>query len=400
MPYPSKLMTWAVLKMMALVLVVIGLVACSQTPAPTAKATAQPTASQLLTAVPPTAALTTTPKATLVTSPSPPPPTPASLPSTVGWIAFTNGSAVSLVDTGSGKLTHLADGKDPAWSPDGRQVAFARQGSVYVMYVDGSGLFPLATIEGQIAVHPRWSPDGEQIAFWAQSDPDISLRIANADGSQLRTIFTGSSTWRSFTDGWSLDGQHIVYAIYGGMHANIAIAMSDRSFTTRQWLTKPEGDCRSKCQHDFDPVWSPDGQHIAFVSTRDGDYEIYIMKADGTNQTRLTNNVTGEGQLVWSPDGQKIAFICVFDPAPGNREICLVDADGKNYMRLTNDAAYDISPSWSPDGKRLAFASNRDGNYEIYIMNADGGESLRLTNNTVDDVDPVWSPQLEGKGNE
>ena len=86
----------------------------------------------------------------------------------------------------------------------------------------------------------------------------------------------------------------------------------------------------------------------------------------------------------------KIAFVSLRD---GNFEIYVMNLDGSNPTRLTNNPASDTYPSWSPDEKRIAFTSNRDGNLEIYVMNADGSEQRNLTN--ADDNWPSWSPFLK-----
>ncbi len=128
---------------------------------------------------------------------------------------------------------------------------------------------------------------------------------------------------------------------------------------------------------------------IAFVSTRDGNREIYVMNADGTNQIRLTNNATYETTPSWSPNGTKIAF---FSNRDGNWEIYVMNANGTSQTNLTNNAGNDYQPSWSPDGTKLTFTSTRDGNREIYVMNADGTNPTRLTNNLVAEDAPSWSP--------
>ena len=135
--------------------------------------------------------------------------------------------------------------------------------------------------------------------------------------------------------------------------------------------------------------WSPDGKKIAFDSDRDGNDETYVMNADGSEQRRLTNNPANDGFPSWSPDGKKIAFDSDRD---GNREIYVMNADGTNQRNLTNNPADDRSSSWSLEGKKIAFLSDRDKNLEIYVMNADGSEQRNLTNNPANDGFPSWSP--------
>ena len=137
------------------------------------------------------------------------------------------------------------------------------------------------------------------------------------------------------------------------------------------------------------PAPTPANKKIVFQSMRDGNWEIYTMNPDGSNQTRLTNNPAEDGYPAWSPDGTKIAFTSNRD---GNHEIYIMNADGSNQVRLTNEPGLDADPSWSPDGTKIAFASSRDGNSEVYIMNVDGSNQTRLTNNPATDFSTAWSP--------
>jgi Tol biopolymer transport system component len=139
--------------------------------------------------------------------------------------------------------------------------------------------------------------------------------------------------------------------------------------------------------------------HIAFVSNRAGNDEIYVMKADGSGVTRLTKNAANDEQPAWSPDGKKIAFV---SNRAGNGEIYSMYADGSSVTRLTNNAGLDRDPVWSPAGTKVAFASNRSGRFEIYVMNANGSGVKRLTTNLPfqgcggtsigQEILPTWSP--------
>ena len=143
---------------------------------------------------------------------------------------------------------------------------------------------------------------------------------------------------------------------------------------------------------DWTPVWSPDGQRIAFASNRDGNTEVHVMDADGTNPTNLTQNDDTDGwNLVWSPDGQRIAFTSERD---GNTEVYVMDADGTNPTNLTRSTGDDWAPVWSSEG-HIAFASNRDDNTEVYVMATDGTNPTNLTQNARDDWAPVWSPDSQ-----
>lgn len=140
-------------------------------------------------------------------------------------------------------------------------------------------------------------------------------------------------------------------------------------------------------------VTIPVESKITFYSHRDGNFEIYTMNSDGSNQTRLTSNAAADSSPVWSPNGRQIAFDTNRD---GNDEIYVMDADGKNQHRLTHNPGIDAYPNWSPDGAQIAFASIRNankekGNPEIYVMNADGSNLKQIT-----DLGwatrPRWSP--------
>jgi TolB protein len=140
---------------------------------------------------------------------------------------------------------------------------------------------------------------------------------------------------------------------------------------------------------DMSPAWAPDGVTMAFVTDRDGNREVYAMNADGTQQINLTNHGAEDWTPAWSPDGTSIAFSSYRD---GNWEIYVMDADGSNPARLTSSTEADYGPSWSPDSQEIAFHSNRDGNWELYVVGRDGQGLRRLTEDEATDFAPAWSP--------
>jgi Tol biopolymer transport system component len=187
-------------------------------------------------------------------------------------------------------------------------------------------------------------------------------------------------------------GGLIVYYSEGDGNAEIYTMKADGS--DQQRLTDNQAD-------DFSPAWSPDGSEIAFISTRnDPDplqcfpecrHTLYLMDADGGNQRRLVETPHEQLHPAWSPDGAQLSFDCDSD-GDGNGEIWIIHADGSNPQRLTNDEADERWADWSPDRGRLAFCSKRDGDYEIFVMDVDGSNQQRLTDNGFDDYFPGWSP--------
>ena len=138
--------------------------------------------------------------------------------------------------------------------------------------------------------------------------------------------------------------------------------------------------------YDYHPDWSPDGRKIAFVSGRaGGPSQIHVMDADGRNVIRLTDGQRTKGDPDWSPDGQQIAFSV---DALVDR-IDVMDADGRNRQKLVDQAR---NPDWSPDGGEIVFLSSRDGGNEIYVIGVDGQGRKRVTHDLAPKRYPSYSP--------
>ena len=146
----------------------------------------------------------------------------------------------------------------------------------------------------------------------------------------------------------------------------------------------------------FEPIWSPDGKKIAFTSWLHETpvYEIYVVDADGSNMKRLTNTLSEYGSRApsWSPDGRKISF---GSDRNGQAKIFTIDPDGKNPEVFIDLPGWTwFRSSWSPDGQKIAFSNDRLGNgdYALWVMNADGSNKKELINMPGWDIEPAWHP--------
>jgi CSLREA domain-containing protein len=302
---------------------------------------------------------------------------------------------IYVVNADGSGLTNLtkfspASDSDPAWSPYDSHIAFVsdREGGddIYVMKADGTNQARL-TSDGPHNTSPAWSPDGSQIAFVSDRDGNDEIYVMNADGTG-QTRLTNSAT----DDGepvWSPAPTSIPVP----SDERIAFS-SDRDGDSEIYVMNPDGTGPTNLTNtsgagDERPTWSHGSSQIAFNSDRDGNWEIYVMNADGTGQTNITNDPGYDGEADWSPDDSKIAFTSNRD---GNGQIYVMNADGTGQTKLTNDGAANFYAAWSPDGSKIAFTAQRDGNDEIYVMNADGTDQTNLTNNSAGDFHPAWSP--------
>jgi Tol biopolymer transport system component len=250
--------------------------------------------------------------------------------------------------SGQRRLTrNPADDASPAWSPDGSRIAFdsSRNGipvcdvlrcssgnsEIYVMNSDGSGQRRLTRNPADDEA-PAWSPDGRKIAFMSYRDGSYEIYVMNADGSGQRRLTRGSDADED--PAWSPDGRLITF-VRSLPDANDEIYVMNADGSGQHRLTRG-------LAQDKSPAWSPDGRRIAF----DRDNALYVMNADGGGLRRLTRS--GGSDPTWSPDGRRIAFDSSRDDRHGVDDIYILNLDGSGVRRLTRNAAPDNEPAWSP----------------------------------------------------
>jgi len=134
---------------------------------------------------------------------------------------------------------------------------------------------------------------------------------------------------------------------------------------------------------------------IAFVSSRTGTKEIWVMDYDGANQHPLTSLRSIALTPRWSPDSSRIAFTCYASggSAPASPEICMYSLDANKVVSFPRFRGTNSAPAWSPDGSQLVFSSSMNGNPELYSINASGTGLKRLTFSNGASTSPAWNPK-------
>ena len=303
---------------------------------------------------------------------------------------------VLTVDPESGESSVVERGPSvqtsPVWSPDGERIALVvgddRGRGVVVVDADGQGgtitLSPEGAGRESNEGSPRWNSEGDMVAYVSEQGGETDVYVSSSDGEVQTRITSGEGS--ELLGDWSPDGQWLVFSREGPDDVQ------------GLWLRNPAGVNLLRLTEgaDSDPVWSPDGDVIAFVRDDLGNLDIYAVEPeDGEDwrgkvvETRWLNSQEEEHSPAWSPDGDTLAFVTTRD---GNAEIYTVEFDDDNEQpqRLTINEASDTEPVWSPDGDRIAFVSDLFGETEILVMDEDGSNQRRLTHNDARDYSPDW----------
>jgi Tol biopolymer transport system component len=275
----------------------------------------------------------------------------------------------------------------PAWSPDGKKIAFLRGRNsivhIYTMNIDGTNQTKLTRHDSDNFSF-SWSPDNSKIVFSTDRDQPFSLDInnparyemymINADGSGVKRLT--QTDYHSLWPSWSPDGQTIAYT--SGPVGSAAIYLMNADGSGQRKLSTGTGIYKS-------PAWSPDGKKIVMMGGSFQDNDIYVMDADGGGITTLVTAPGRAGFPSWSPDGSKIAFNAdkSIDTNDcdwyGDTQIYTVAVRGGKLSQLTNDCDINREPSWSPDGSKIVFSAISKPSRSLYVIDADGGNKTQLT---------------------
>ena len=313
-------------------------------------------------------------------------------PDNTGWLVEPDGTDLRPIP----KPEDVATITPMEWSPDGTRLVYygylkggggsgGADYSIFVSEADGSHLRSLTDGLGgaeneETQGNPHWSPDGSKIVFENDGrDPALrGLLVMNADGSHVRKLADGAFPT------WSPDGDRLAFVALGrgGASDIFSVGIDGTGLTN---LTA------SSDRDEGLPTWSPDGSRIAFTSEASGGWQIFVMRADGSER-RAVSAVDNEGiggySPTWSPDGKSIAFEVYRDP---DWDLFVVDADGTDQRQLTDGLGDENRPTWAPDGSRIAFMQSPVGSgdlgpntgfFDVYTIDPDGSGESRLTNTT------------------
>jgi serine/threonine protein kinase/WD40 repeat protein len=310
------------------------------------------------------------------------------------------GGGIFLMGATGESVKRLTDfGYNPAWSPDGREIAAATEGAfdprrrfsesrIVRIDIATEAQRSLAVEDG---VQPAWSPQGLRIAYWGLTQPGNRRAIWTipVDGGAPVTVV--DDDFYNWSPMWSPDGRFLYFASNRGGSMNLwRVAVDERSGRVSG---TPEPITTSS-EWSALPSLSRDGHRLIYATDSSRSFVEMVPLNPETAQVDGPPALAYQGARAIrscdvSPDG---AWLALGASSPAE-DLLLIRSDGGDLRQLTNDLARDRIPYWSPDGRRILFASNRSGKYEAWTIRPDGSGLTQITYLPDQPVTyPFWSP--------
>jgi TolB protein len=261
----------------------------------------------------------------------------------------------------------------PVVSPDGQTVAFQvlkdKQYDIWTMdSATGRNLIQV-TSHSSHDVQPSWMPDSKTLVFSSNRLGNFSLWKQLASGGGGTTMITKGADMSDFAPAVSPDGKKIAFTSKG-LAKETLVAIGAKQYIVFEknlptiWTVNVDGTELTQFAQGAYPVWSPDGKRIAFSSDVSGNWDIWMMNADGSGLTQITNDPKQQFSPSFSPDGKWITYS---SNVSGHFDIWIMKADGSAQTQLTTDKSEASTPFWGRDGN-IYFSSNKAGNWDIWRL--------------------------------
>jgi TolB protein len=265
---------------------------------------------------------------------------------------------------------------------------------IYLLDKDGQ-LHNLTEESAGYDYYPTFTFDAQQVSLFSTASGDVTAARVNVDGTDFKTqsllqaivavVAEGRTDW---DPAWDPGGDRMAWnKVSAGMPPQVDLFVADADGENRVQLTS---DGAIEAWH----AWSPDGTQLVYISNASGKSNTYkITVADGT-VTRLTDHDTNDYMPIWSSDGTKILVIFSFRAAmlDGETEMSVMNADGSDLHTLGEGEIFTGDLTYSPYGGQVAYVSNESGRWHIYTMDADGSNVKQLTEGDSNNLFPAWRP--------